>query len=50
MNEPHHIPPRAPQEEPSFSSSIRLDVMAVMDRDPACRSYLDALLYFKVCC
>jgi serine acetyltransferase len=21
--------------------------MAVMDRDPACRSYLDALLYFK---
>jgi hypothetical protein len=35
------------QEEPSFSEAIRLDMIAVMDRDPACRSYLDALLYFK---
>ncbi|GAB5031775.1 serine o-acetyltransferase [Nannochloropsis oceanica] len=35
------------EEEPSFSEAIRQDMIAVMDRDPACRSYLDALLYFK---
>lgn len=35
------------EENPSFRKYIRSDIMAVMDRDPACRSYLDALLYFK---
>ena len=35
------------QEDDKFKRSIRADAMAVLDRDPACRSYLDALLYFK---
>ncbi len=30
-----------------FSASLRADLQAVYDRDPACRRYLDAFLYFK---
>ncbi|RLQ87737.1 serine O-acetyltransferase [Notoacmeibacter ruber] len=30
-----------------FASSLRADLQAVYDRDPACRRYLDAFLYFK---
>ena len=36
-----------PTYHTNFKQSIRDDLQAVVDRDPACRSYLDALLYFK---
>jgi serine O-acetyltransferase len=34
-------------KNPSFRESIRLDILAVMDRDPAVRTSPDVLLYFK---
>lgn len=30
-----------------FATSLRADLQAVYDRDPACKRYLDAFLYFK---
>jgi serine O-acetyltransferase len=30
-----------------IGAAVRADVMAVLDRDPACHSYLEPLLYFK---
>jgi serine O-acetyltransferase len=30
-----------------IGAAVRADVMAVLDRDPACQSYLEPLLYFK---
>ncbi len=32
---------------PEIGDAVRADVVAVNSRDPACRSYLDPLLYFK---
>lgn len=32
---------------PTFRDSLRLDILAVMTRDPAVKSYTDVLLYFK---
>lgn len=34
-------------EHPEIGESIRADIVAVHDRDPACTSYLEPLLYFK---
>ncbi len=31
----------------NWSSTLRVDLQAVFDRDPACERYLDPLLYFK---
>ncbi|SNY94184.1 serine O-acetyltransferase [Cohaesibacter sp. ES.047] len=33
--------------DPSLSDAMRADIVAVVDRDPACDRYLDPLLYFK---
>lgn len=33
--------------DPSFCENVRLDLLAVMERDPACTRFIDALLYFK---
>jgi serine O-acetyltransferase len=33
--------------QPSLSLSIRADLAAVLDRDPACNRYLEPLLFFK---
>ncbi len=30
-----------------FSASVRADIVAYYDRDPACRTHLDAVLYYK---
>ena len=35
------------ENSPEFRESIRLDLMAVMVRDPAVKSFTDVLLYFK---
>jgi serine O-acetyltransferase len=35
------------QSCPSFRRSLRRDILAVRERDPACESYVDPLLYFK---
>jgi serine O-acetyltransferase len=32
---------------PNFSKTLRIDMQAVFDRDPACERYIDPLLYFK---
>lgn len=32
---------------PEWSSTLRVDLQAVFDRDPACERYIDPLLYFK---
>ena len=32
---------------PQFSETLRVDMQAVFDRDPACERYIDPLLYFK---
>jgi serine O-acetyltransferase len=32
---------------PNFSKTLRVDMQAVYDRDPACERYIDPLLYFK---
>lgn len=31
----------------AFAESVRADITATFDRDPACRAYLDAVLYYK---
>ena len=33
--------------DPSFGAALRADLAAVLDRDPACRRYLEPVLYFK---
>jgi serine O-acetyltransferase len=35
------------EARPEWSSSLRVDLQAVFDRDPACERYIDPLLYFK---
>ncbi len=35
------------EEDPDIGASIRADVLAVFDRDPACDRYIDPFLYFK---
>jgi hypothetical protein len=34
-------------ECPDFKTSLRMDILAVMDRDPAVRTSPDVILYFK---
>lgn len=34
-------------DDPSITAAMRADLAAVFDRDPACRAYIQALLYFK---
>ena len=34
-------------EDPSIGFAARSDIVATHERDPACRTYIDALLYFK---
>ncbi|WP_265518784.1 serine O-acetyltransferase [Nitratireductor luteus] len=34
-------------EEPDWSTSVRVDIQAYFDRDPACDRYLMPILYFK---
>ena len=38
---------RAVSKAPQIANSARADVMAVVDRDPACSRYMQPLLYFK---
>ncbi|SHI61605.1 serine O-acetyltransferase [Aureimonas altamirensis] len=33
--------------EPAFADTLRIDLQAVFDRDPACERYVEPLLYFK---
>ncbi len=33
--------------EPDIGAAVRADIVAVFDRDPACRGYIEPLLYFK---
>jgi len=35
------------EKDPSIGDAVRADLQAVRDRDPACRSYAHALLFFK---
>ena len=35
-------------QQPAIRAAIRADVQAVRDRDPSCKSYSCALLYYKV--
>jgi serine O-acetyltransferase len=35
------------EQEPDFGVALRADIAAVLDRDPACRRYLEPALYFK---
>ena len=32
---------------PGIGNAMRADVLAIVERDPACQSYLDAVLYYK---
>lgn len=32
---------------PNFCNTVRMDLLAVMERDPACTAFIDAMLYFK---
>lgn len=34
-------------DDPEIGAALRSDLVAVFDRDPACKSYLEPLLYFK---
>jgi serine O-acetyltransferase len=38
---------KAISQDPQIANSARADVMAVVDRDPACSRYMQPLLYFK---
>ena len=38
---------KAISQSPQIANSARADVMAVVDRDPACSRYMQPLLYFK---
>jgi len=35
------------EAEPAIGEAFRADIMAVVDRDPACNRYIEPLLYFK---
>lgn len=35
------------QDAPTFCTTVRSDLLAVMERDPACTRFIDAMLYFK---
>jgi serine O-acetyltransferase len=35
------------EKSPPFRDSLRKDILAVLTRDPAVKSYTDVLLYFK---
>ena len=35
------------QSGPAISAAMRADVIAIVERDPACQSYLDPVLYYK---
>ena len=35
------------QNSDEFAETVRADITATFDRDPACRSYLDVVLYYK---
>jgi len=35
------------QDEPSIGETIRVDIAAVYDRDPACHRFIEPVLYFK---
>ena len=35
------------RDEPSIGDAIRVDIAAVYDRDPACRRFIEPVLYFK---
>jgi serine O-acetyltransferase len=35
------------QADPSIADAFRADILAVFDRDPACKRLIEALLYFK---
>lgn len=35
------------EEEPGISQAARADIVAIADRDPACHTFLQPLLYFK---
>ena len=35
------------QDDPDIGAALRSDLVAVYERDPACKSYLEPLLYFK---
>ena len=35
------------EANPEWSKTLRVDMQAVYDRDPACERYIDPLLYFK---
>lgn len=35
------------EARPEWSATLRVDLQAVFDRDPACERYIDPLLYFK---
>ncbi len=35
------------QDDPEIGAALRCDLVAVYERDPACKSYLEPLLYFK---
>jgi serine O-acetyltransferase len=35
------------EAEPQLGDTIRVDIAAVYDRDPACRRYIEPVLYFK---
>ena len=36
------------EASPDFRRAVRADMLAVRDRDPACRTLVDVYLYFKV--
>ena len=38
---------RALVSEPEIAAAVRADLSAILDRDPACTSYLEPFLYFK---
>ena len=38
---------RAAASTPDWGSRLRIDIQAVVDRDPACKRYIEPLLYFK---
>lgn len=38
---------RAVSMDPSIAAAMRADILAVMERDPACDRYLEPFLYFK---
>ncbi len=33
--------------EPGFGEAVRVDLQAILDRDPACQRFIEPLLYFK---